>query len=185
MIDEVERLVPTLDASAVVDQGPDPAARHGEFQAGAPLHGPDGEECSGADAARQPRRHSAVRKPFWIRRRRSGTYVKYRRWFGEDLTPTLVIPGAVIATLLTSTAVSFSIDDAHTWNDMAVKGHLPRSRLTVFHGIFENAPADLARVVVLHQNVLSRKISHRMGLSRWKAAQERLIALARRDHQRP
>jgi len=44
--------------------------------------------------------------------------------------------------------------------------------------IFVEAPPELARVVVLHQNVLRGKISHRMGLSRWKTAQERLIALA-------
>ena len=63
-------------------------------------------------------------------------------------------------------------------NDMAVKGHLPLGEVQRVAKIFAEAPADLARVVVLHQNVLRGKISHRMGLSRWKTAQERLIALA-------
>ena len=61
---------------------------------------------------------------------------------------------------------------------MAVKGHLPKSELYRVARIFESAPADLARVLVLHQNVLRGRISQRMGLSRWKTAQERLIALA-------
>ena len=43
--------------------------------------------------------------------------------------------------------------------------------------IFADAPPELARVVVLHQNVLRGKISRRMGLSRWHTAQQRLLKL--------
>jgi predicted phosphodiesterase len=62
-------------------------------------------------------------------------------------------------------------------NDMAVKGHLPRQEVERVTRVFASAPPGVARVVVLHQNVLRGKISQRMGLSRWKVAQERLAAL--------
>jgi predicted phosphodiesterase len=176
MIDDVERLVPTLEASAVVVSGDlTQRARHGEFQAARRFID---RMAKSAPVLTLPGNHDVqwFESPFWIRGRQR-IYVKYRRWFGQELTPTMVIPGAVIATLLTSHGVCFPSMTPNL-NDMAVKGHLPRSEVYRVSQIFENAPADLARVLVLHQNVLRGKISHRMGLSRWKTAQERLIALA-------
>ena len=176
MIDAVERIVPTLDASAVVVSGDlTQRARHGEFQAARRFLEQLGKS---APVLTLPGNHDVqwFESPFWILGR-DRLYVKFRRWFGEDLTPTLVIPGAVIATVLTSHGVSFPSMTPNL-NDMAVKGHLPKSELYRASRIFENAPADAARVLVLHQNVLRGKISQRMGLSRWKTAQERLIALS-------
>ena len=176
MIDAVERLVPTLDASAVVVSGDlTQRARHGEFQAARRFLEQLGKT---APVLTLPGNHDVqwFESPFWILGRQR-IYVKYRRWFGDNLTPTLTVPGAIIATMLTSHGVCFPSMTPNL-NDMAVKGHLPKSELYRVSRIFESAPADLARVVVLHQNVLRGKISQRMGLSRWKTAQERLIALA-------
>lgn len=176
MIDAVEGLIPTLDASAVVVSGDlTQRARHGEFQAARRFID---RLAKSAPVLTLPGNHDVqwFESPFWIRGRQR-IYVKYRRWFGQDLTPTLVIPGAVIATMLTSHGVCFPSMTPNL-NDMAVKGHLPLSEVERVTRIFAEAPADLARVVVLHQNVLRGKISQRMGLSRWKTAQERLLALA-------
>ena len=51
---------------------------------------------------------------------------EFRRWFGDNLTPVLEVPGAIIAGALSAHGVA---PGSLTWNpnDMAVKGHLPRS----------------------------------------------------------
>lgn len=176
MIDAVERIVPTLEASAVVVSGDlTQRARHGEFQAARRFLEQLGRS---APVLTLPGNHDVqwFESPFWILGRQR-IYVKYRRWFGQELTRTLVVPGAVIATMLTSHGVSFP-SMTFNLNDMAVKGHLPPAEVERVARIFAAAPPDLAKVVVLHQNVLRGKISRRMGLSRWRTAQERLIALA-------
>ncbi|NOT08667.1 MAG: metallophosphoesterase [Gemmatimonadales bacterium] len=115
-------------------------------------------------------------------------YVKYRRYFGEELSPRLEIGGAVIAGALSSYGVTFG---SMTWNlnDLAVKGHLPAAELGRVGRYFETAPPELVRVVVLHHNVLRGAISRRMGLARWRTAQDRLgrtgadLVLCGHDHQ--
>ncbi len=176
MIDEVERLVPGLEASAVVVSGDlTQRARHGEFQAARRFLD---QLAKSAPVLTLPGNHDVqwFESPFWILGRQR-LYVKYRRWFGNELTRTLVVPGAVIATMLTSHGVSFP-SMTFNLNDMAVKGHLPLAEVERVEKTFAAAPPELARVVVLHQNVLRGKISQRMGLSRWKTAQERLLELA-------
>lgn len=101
-------------------------------------------------------------------------HTKYRRWFGQELTPVLTIPGAVIAGALTAHGIapgSFSKNP----NDIAVKGNLPRSETRRLRKIFDAAPPQLYRVVVLHHNILRGRLSSRMGLAHWKSANRRLI----------
>lgn len=115
-------------------------------------------------------------------------YVKYRRYFGDDLTPRLEIPGMVMVGVLTAHGIA---PGSMTWNlnDMAVKGHLPASEVERIARIFEAAPPDVARVAVMHHNVLRGKISQRMGLAHWKRAHRLLAAcgvdlvLCGHDHQ--
>ena len=115
-------------------------------------------------------------------------YRKYRRYFGEELSPRLEIPGARIAGALTSHGIAAG---SMTWNlnDMAVKGHLPAAELERAAGYFREAPSGTARVLVMHHNLLRGDISRRMGLARWKQAQERVAAsgadlvLCGHDHQ--
>lgn len=127
------------------------------------------------------------RSPFGLlgRRRR---YRKYRRYFGDDLTPRLELPGVVIGSVLTSHGLSFA---SMTWNlnDLCVKGHLPGSEAARLTRYFQSAPPDTVRVVVMHHNVLRGAISRRMGLARWKSAQRMLrrtgadLVLCGHDHQ--
>jgi 3',5'-cyclic AMP phosphodiesterase CpdA len=175
MIDAVERLAPTLGATAIVVSGDlTQRARHGEFLGARRFLDRLGQS---APVLSLPGNHDVqwFESPFWILGRER-MYVKYRRWFGQELTRTLVVPGAIIATMLTSHGVCFP---SMTWNlnDMAVKGDLPLEEVERVARIFADAPPELARVVVLHQNVLRGKISRRMGLSRWHAAQQRLLKL--------
>lgn len=96
-------------------------------------------------------------------------YEKYRRYFGDDLTPTLVIDGAVLCGALTSYGVSAG-SMTYNLNDMAVKGHLPAGETERVGERFAAEAPDLLRVLVMHQNLLRGRISERMGLARWRQA---------------
>jgi 3',5'-cyclic AMP phosphodiesterase CpdA len=113
--------------------------------------------------------------PFGIFGQRA-KYAKYRRYFGEALTPTLQIPGVTIASMLSSYGIAFG---SLTWNpnDMGTIGHLPASEVQRVRKIYESAPAGSARIAVVHHNVIRGNISKRMGLVRWRTAQRRLVEL--------
>jgi 3',5'-cyclic AMP phosphodiesterase CpdA len=92
-------------------------------------------------------------------------YEKYRRYFGEDLTPTLVVDGAILCGVLSSYGVVAGSMTTNL-NDMAVKGHLPARETERAAIRFAEEGPDLLRVLVMHQNVLRGRISQRMGLAR-------------------
>jgi 3',5'-cyclic AMP phosphodiesterase CpdA len=186
-LEELETFVPALGPGAIVITGDlSQRARHGEFQAARAfirrLHG-------SVPTLVIPGNHDAQWwcSPFGIRGQRI-KYGKYQRYFGPDLTPTLEIPGATIASALTSHGVAIA---SMTWNlnDMAVKGHLPKTETDRLAALFARAEPGAARVVALHHNVLRGQLSGRMGLARWRVAQERLLAtradlvLCGHDHQ--
>lgn len=102
-------------------------------------------------------------------------YEKYRRYFGDDLTPTLVVDGAILCGVLTSYGV-VARSMTPNLNDMAVKGHLP-GRETERAGIrFGEESPELLRVMVMHQNLLRGRISERMGLAHWRQAWRNVMA---------
>jgi predicted phosphodiesterase len=115
-------------------------------------------------------------------------YEKYVRYFGADVAPTLTLPGAIIASALTSHGVAWGSLTLRL-RDLAVKGHLPKREIARVRGLFEAAPREQARVLVVHHNVLPGDISRRMGLARWRQAQRRIVAsgadvvLCGHDHQ--
>ena len=185
-IEALEALVPTLGANAIVISGDlSQRARHGEFQRALVF-------------AKRLREHAPTLvipgnhdiewwlSPMGIRGTRV-KYAKYVHYFG-DLRPVLEIPGAIIAGALSSYGVALG---SLTWNlrDVAVKGHLPRSETTRVKKIFARAPADVARVLVIHHNILPGALSRRMGLAWWRSAQRRVVAtgadvvLCGHDHQ--
>jgi 3',5'-cyclic AMP phosphodiesterase CpdA len=185
-IEALESFVPTLPVQAIVVSGDlTQRARHGEFQRAKVF-----VERMGAHAPTLaiPGNHDIEwwKSPFGLRGQRV-KYVKYLQYFRE-LHPVLELPGAVIAGALSSYGVAAG---SLTWNlrDVAVKGHLPRSETTRVQKIFARAPADAARVLVIHHNILPGELSRRMGLARWRSANRRLIAtgadlvLCGHDHQ--
>lgn len=102
-------------------------------------------------------------------------YEKFRRYFGDDLTPTLVTDGAVFCGALTSYGVAAG-SMTYNLNDMAVKGHLPASETERIGEVFRAEPGEWLRVLVMHQNLLRGRISQRMGLARWRAAWRQVMA---------
>ncbi len=186
-LEQIEEYVPTLRPDAIALSGDlTQRARHGEFMA---AHAFVRRLRKVAPVLVVPGNHDVQwwASPFGMR----GTaplYAKYRRYFGEDLAPVLEIPGAVIVGLLSAYGMA---PGSLTWNlrDIAVKGHLPSSETDRAREIFARAPADVARVIVTHHNVLPGKISQRHGLSNWRSAQRQLqecgadVVLCGHDHQ--
>jgi 3',5'-cyclic AMP phosphodiesterase CpdA len=174
-VEALEEYLPTLSPDAIVVSGDvSQRARHGEFQRARAFVRLAQKV---APTLVVPGNHDVQwwASPFGIRGERP-RYAKYRLYFGEDLTPVLTIPGAVIAGALSAHGLAFG---SLTWNlrDLTVKGHLPRSETDRVAQIFAAAPPDAARVLVLHHNVLPGQISRRMGLAHWKSAQRRIAAL--------
>ena len=62
-------------------------------------------------------------------------YTKYRRYFGEELTPTMELPGALLTGVLTSHGLSFA--SITQFRDPTVKGHLPKREIARARGIFQ------------------------------------------------
>lgn len=186
-INALEALVPTLKPTAIIISGDlTQRGRHGEFQRAlafverlrltAPVHVIPGN-------------HDVAwwETPFGI----LGTdrlTVKYRRYFGEDLAPTLELPGLLIASALTSHGVAFGSMTWKFWRDPAVKGHLPRAEAARVAARLK-ASAAAFKVVVLHHNVVRGQISRRMGLAHWQRAADALVStgadlvLCGHDHQ--
>ncbi|HWZ27519.1 MAG TPA: metallophosphoesterase [Gemmatimonadales bacterium] len=186
-VEALEAILPDLRPDAVVIAGDlSQRARHGELQRARAF----------ANLAREtapvyviPGNHDVQwwRRPF-IPFGAAGKYAKYRQYFGDELAPTLTVPGAVIAGAVTSHGVAWGSLTTRL-RDIAVKGHLPKSEYLRVKALFAGAdPAD-ARVLVLHHNVLRGDISQRMGLSRWRGAQRRIldcgadVVLCGHDHQ--
>ena len=148
-------------------------ARHGELQA-ARLY--VDSLASFAPTLVVPGNHDIQwwRSPFHLLGR-ARISTKWRRWFGEELTPVLRIPGAVIAGALSANGLSLGSLTLNP-NDMTVKGDLPARETRRLAKLFDSAPPGTFRVVVLHHNVLRGNISQRIGLSHWQSAQRRLLA---------
>jgi 3',5'-cyclic AMP phosphodiesterase CpdA len=186
-IEALERMLPDLRPDAIVVGGDvSQRARHGELQRARAFVNVAGET---APVLVQPGNHDVQ----WWRRPlfpfgKAGVYRKYRQYFGNDLTPTLALPGVVIASALTSHGLAWG---SLTWNprDLTVKGHLPAREMSRVRRLFGAAGHGHARVLVVHHNVLRGDISGRMGLARWRRAQRRIVesgadvVLCGHDHQ--
>jgi len=187
LIEALESTLPDLRPDAVVITGDvSQRARHGEFQRARALVQ---LAARTAPVHMIPGNHDVC---WWTRPLipfgKQPLYAKYHRYFGADLTPTLAIPGAVIAGALTSHGTAWGSLTLRP-RDLAVNGHLPRREIERVRAVFAAAPTEQARVLALHHNVLRGEISGRMGLARWRGAQRRIAAcgaevvLCGHDHQ--
>ncbi len=183
----VEELVPDLDARVIVLSGDvSLRSRHGEFQAAVAFAR---ELERTAPVYVVPGNHDVQ---WWWRPlipfARSALYRKYTRYFGPVLAPTLELPEAVLTGVLTSYGVAWGSLTTRI-RDVAVKGHLPKRQIEHAAATFAAADPSQARVLVLHHNVLPGELSQRMGLARWRRAQERIVSsgadvvLCGHDHQ--
>ena len=186
-IEGLEQMLPDLRPDAVVVTGDlSQRARHGEFQRARALVQ---TAARTAPVLVIPGNHDVA---WWTRPlipfAKQPLYVKYARYFGADLTPRLSLPGAIIASALTSHGVAWGSLTLRV-RDLAVKGHLPKREIARVRELFEAAPGEQARVLAVHHNVLRGDLSGRMGLARWRQAQRRILAsgaevvLCGHDHQ--
>lgn len=174
VVEALERLLPDLRPDAIVIGGDlSQRARHGEFQRGRAFANLCRET---APVLVIPGNHDVQ----WWRRPllpfgKAVVYEKFRSYFGAELTPTLTIPGgAVIAAALTAHGVAWGSLTPRL-RDLAVKGHLPKKEMVRVKQLFAQADPALARVLVLHHNLLRGGMSQRMGLARWRRAQRRIV----------
>lgn len=174
VVEALERLLPDLRPDAIVIGGDlSQRARHGEFQRGRAFANLCRET---APVLVIPGNHDVQ----WWRRPlipfgKAVVYDKFRSYFGADVTPTLTIPGgAVIASALTAHGVAWGSLTLRV-RDIAVKGHLPKKEMERVAQLFAQADPALARVLVLHHNLLRGGMSQRMGLARWRRAQRRIV----------
>jgi 3',5'-cyclic AMP phosphodiesterase CpdA len=115
------------------------------------------------------------RSPFGVRGREV-LYRKYRRYFGDNVAPSLELPGLCVGAVLTSHGAAFGSMTPNL-NDTAVKGHLPAAEVARVATLFEAQPPGTVRCVALHHNVIRGRISRRMGLARPEAAARALAGL--------
>ncbi len=186
-VEALEQMLPDLRPDAIVLAGDlSQRARHGEFQRARAFINLAAQT---APVYVCPGNHDVQ---WWWRPlipfNRGVLYRKYQRYFGDDLAPTLTVPGAIIAGALSSHGIAWG-SLTFQLRDLAVKGHLPRREAERVQALFARAGPELARVLVVHHNVLRGEISQRMGLAHWRQAQRRLIAsgadvvLCGHDHQ--
>ena len=187
-IEALEHMIPDLRPDAVVVAGDlSQRARHGEFQRARAFVNTASDT---APTLVIPGNHDVQ---WWWRPLvpfgKEPVYRKYRHYFGDELAPTLTIPGgAVIAAALTSHGVAWGSLTTSV-RDIAVKGHLPKREVLRVQRLFAGTDPALARVLVAHHNVLRGEISQRMGLAHWRRAQQRIIesgadvVLCGHDHQ--
>ncbi len=173
-IEALEAMLPDLRPDAVVIAGDlSQRARHGEFQRARAFARIAAQT---APVLAIPGNHDVQwwRRPF-VPFGKDALYQKYRSYFGDDLTPTLTIPGgAVIASALTSHGAAWGSLTTRV-GDVAVKGHLPKAEFLRVQRLFSEAAPGMPRILVLHHNVLRGDISRRMGLARWRQAQRRIV----------
>lgn len=174
-LDVLERFLPAVAPTAIVVSG-DVAlrARHGEFQAG--RHYLDGLRRI-APVHLTPGNHDVQwwRSPFGLLGQRP-KWGKWRRYFGENLTPVLELDGVIIAGMLSAHGLAWGSLTLNP-NDTTVRGYLPRGEAERVRRLFAAAPAGKVRLAVLHHNVLPGVISNRWGLARPRAAQRALLTL--------
>lgn len=90
-------------------------------------------------------------------------YENYRRYIADDLEPTLAVPGAYFVGLNTAHGVTRR---TLTWNprDISIIGDVTPAQIERVRQRFAAAPADDARVVVMHHNPVAGELSQRYGL---------------------
>jgi len=91
-------------------------------------------------------------------------YSRYTRHISEDLTPSLEVPGVVIAGLNTAHGITRGSLTTRL-KDLGVIGHVRRRDIERVKEAFSNAASDAARIVMIHHNPVRGASSGRHGLA--------------------
>ena len=96
-------------------------------------------------------------------------YSRYKRFICEDLTPSLEVPGAVIAGLNTAHGITRG-SITRRFRDLGVIGHVKHADIESVREAFEGASPDAARIVMIHHNPIRGELSGRHGLANTETA---------------
>ncbi len=91
-------------------------------------------------------------------------YSRYTRYISRDLTPSLEVPGAVIAGLNTAHGITRGFFTTRL-KDLGVIGHVRHRDIERVREAFSRAAPDAARIVMIHHNPVRGEISRRHGLA--------------------
>jgi len=172
-IASIENLVPDFDPDVVVLSGNiTTRARDGEFQAARLF-------------ARQMARSALVyiipgsNEAEWWRRpllpmSLPSKFATYRKYFGDELTPTFDLSEALITGALTSHGPSLRAFSARL-KDMRRRGYLPEKDVARIKNRFKNAKPQQTRIVVMHHNIVPEDSEERPDLARFERARAKLI----------
>ena len=96
-------------------------------------------------------------------------YSRYKKFICEDLTPSLEVPGAVIAGLNTAHGITRG-SITKRFRDLGVIGYVKKEDIERVREIFENASTDAARIVMIHHNPIRGELTGRHGLANTEQA---------------
>ena len=96
-------------------------------------------------------------------------YSRYRRHISENLSPSLEVPGAVIAGLNTAHGISRG-SLTKRFRDLGVIGHVKHADIQRVKAAFEAADPGAARIVMIHHNPIRGELSGRHGLANTEQA---------------
>ena len=96
-------------------------------------------------------------------------YSRYKKFICEDLTPSLEVPGAVIAGLNTAHGITRG-SLTRRFRDLGVIGHVKHADIQSAKEAFSKASPDAARIVMIHHNPIKGELSGRHGLANTEQA---------------
>jgi 3',5'-cyclic AMP phosphodiesterase CpdA len=96
-------------------------------------------------------------------------YSRYKRFISENLTPSLEVPGAVIAGLNTAHGITRG-SLTKRFRDLGVIGHVKHADIESVRAAFSGAAPDAARIVMIHHNPIKGELSGRHGLANTEQA---------------
>jgi len=115
-------------------------------------------------------------------------YSRYTQYISKDLSPSLEVPGAVIAGLNTAHGISRGSLTTRL-RDLGVIGHIKRADVEQARKAFSGAERHAARIVMIHHNPIKGEITGRHGLANTSEALHFLseagaeLILCGHDHQ--
>jgi 3',5'-cyclic AMP phosphodiesterase CpdA len=96
-------------------------------------------------------------------------YSRYVRYISEELSPSLEVPGAVIAGLNTAHGITRG-SITKRFRDLGVIGYVKHADIEHAREAFENASSDAARIVMIHHNPIRGELTGRHGLANTEQA---------------
>jgi 3',5'-cyclic AMP phosphodiesterase CpdA len=96
-------------------------------------------------------------------------YSRYRRHISDDLSPSLEVPGAVVAGLNTAHGISRG-SLTRRFRDLGVIGHVKHADIERVRSAFGAADPGAARLVMIHHNPIRGELSGRHGLANTEQA---------------